>query len=113
MKSWKDNRIVVDLRKCQAARFYYRNQWGDVRNVLPQGNTYNNQKIADGTMALYHPDYPNETLTSRIHRRGGGPDIWVPEAWFKLSANHCLTYTGDKAISIYGKWCEQVFNKRK
>jgi len=109
----KDNRIIVDLNKCQFARFYYRNKTGHTRNVIPPIETFNNQIYSPQDRALFHPNYPNESLVNRLKRRGIQPDVWTPEVLLKLSANHCLIYTGEKAVSIYKTWCEKVFNKKK
>lgn len=109
----RDNRIIVDLNKCQFARFYYRNQHGHTRNTLPDGTTYGGRTVRPDEMALFHPDYPSEFLVHRLQRRGIPPDVWVPEVLFKLSANHCLIYTGDKAVSLWKAWGEKVFNKKK
>jgi hypothetical protein len=40
-------------------------------------------------------------------------DVWIPYTTFQVSANHRLTYTGDKAISLWKAWCEKQFNKKK
>ena len=37
--SKKDNRIIVDLNKCQYARFFYRNQHGNTINTIPSKHT--------------------------------------------------------------------------
>jgi len=109
----RDNRIVVDLNKCQFARFYYRNQSSQVLDTLLSSVTWMGQVIDERELALFHPSYPNETVVERMKRRGIQPDIWVPEVLFKLSANHCLIYTGEKAVSLWKAWGERIFKKTK
>lgn len=111
----RDNRIVVDLNKCQFARFYYRNQHGQTSNTKPLDPTYEGRCSLDleDNEALFHPDYPSETLLQRFKRRGVRPDVWTPEVLFKLSANHCLIYTGKKAVSLWAAWREKIFNSYK
>lgn len=106
----RDNRIVVDLGKCQFARFYYRNQHGCIANKKAPWPTYGGKIVDEHEQALFHPDFPGETMLERLKRRGVLPDIWVPEALFKVSAYCCLIYTGEKASSLYKAWCERIFN---
>ena len=40
-------------------------------------------------------------------------DVWTPELRLKITANTWLTYTGDKAISLYKAYRERIFNKKK
>lgn len=108
----KDNRIIVDLKKCQFAVFYYRNQYGTVQYNKPKPKTYFGKDISPIEKALFHPTYPDETLLERFHRRGVKPDVWTPELLLKLSANHCLIYIGEKAVSIYKKWCEMIYGHK-
>jgi hypothetical protein len=39
-------------------------------------------------------------------------DTWIPCVTFQVTANHRLTYTGDKAMSLWKAWNERVFNKK-
>ena len=108
----KDNRIVVDLNKVQYARFFYRNQYGQTVNVLPPKPT---------VMALeFDPDEfrfrttskePKETLISYATRKEL-LDVWVPEVRFQVQANHSLTYTGTKAVSLWKEWGRRMFKKK-
>jgi len=93
----KDNRIVVDLKKVQFARFYYTNNRGVIRNTLPSTPTANNYALT-GVWELF--------------RAGiiGLIDDWRPEVILKLTANHTLTYTGDKAKSIWKEWNRRIYN---
>jgi len=115
MKSQRDNRIIVDLRKVQYARFYYRNQHSDTRDIKPSTITYYNISIDElaSTQALFHPDNPDESLLDRYRRRGHFCDNWVPELLLKLTANCCLIYTGDKAVALHKEWNAKIFGKGK
>ena len=105
----KDNRIVVDLKKVQFARYYYRNQYGDVANLIPAQITYRGVVVDYQEIACWLPDYPCETVQTRRLRRGYINDVWTPELLLKLSANHCLIYTGPKATSIYKTWSALIY----
>lgn len=113
MKTKRDNRIVFDLHKAQYARFYYRNQHGHVRDFATNDITYEGKLVYAHEMAMFHPDYPAETMLQRLERRGVQPDVWVPEIFFKLTANCGLTFTGDKAVSLNQAWRAYVYNKQK
>jgi hypothetical protein len=39
-------------------------------------------------------------------------DVWTPELRLKITANTWLTYTGNKAVSLYQTYCDRIFNKR-
>lgn len=107
----RNNRIIVDLNKVQYAHFYYTNQYGISVNREPNYPTVRSQSIAPDDFALFHPDWPKETILRRAMRLGL-LDVWTPTLYLKLQANSCLIYTGDKAISIYNAWKEKVFGKK-
>ena len=108
----KDNKIIVDLNKVQHARLYYENQFGDkVEKALEhssRGVQYNPMALAFNLTS----DMILETLEHRAVRLKI-KDIWTPVCRLKLTANECLEYTGDKAISIYKEWCKRIFKKGK
>lgn len=108
----KDNKIVVDLNKVQFARFYYRNQYGQVRDNLSNSFSVRGESISPVELALFHPDYPGESVLARAFRLRL-VDIWQSELLLKLSANHCLIYTGEKAISLWKAWNKKIFSKQK
>jgi len=111
-KTQRDNLIVVDLKKVQWARFYYRNQSGVTINDNPSGLTYWRGSLVDlNDIALVVDAYPNETIGERLKRRGEHLDTWYPELYLKLTANAALIYTGKKAISIWAKWREIIYGR--
>jgi len=106
----KDNRIVIDLSKVQWARFGWRNQHGDFRHIKPNVPTVYNQAFNPIERAFMCPN--NMTMLDyAMHNHL--LDIWTQEVKFKVTANTTLTYTGDKAVSLYKAFCERQFNKRK
>lgn len=107
-----NNRIVVDLNKCQHAAFWYVNQYGQVVDTISPNKSVRLDWVFDFTLAFYHPDYPGETTLARA-KRLNLLDIWIPVCQFQLTANHSLTYTGDKAVSMWKAWREKIFNKNK
>ena len=108
----KDNRIVVDLGKVQYARFFYRNQYGDVVNTLPDKPTVMGASF-DPDEYRFRPNEtePKETLIEHAVRMKL-LDIWTPELRLQVQANHSLTYTGDKAVSIWKEWGRRMFKKK-
>jgi hypothetical protein len=108
----EDNRIVVDLSKCQWARFYYQNQHGDKRNAKPAGPTVFNDAV--DVYWNFPGDAPHESRTMlEVAKERNLLDIWTPCVVLKLTANETLKYRGEKAVSIYNAWCERIFNKGK
>lgn len=106
----QNNRIVCDLNKVQWAEFSYINQHGHKTFFKPvrysvYGVTYDKDELA-----LYHADYPKETVIQRATRLGI-LDVWTPQIILKFSANETLVYTGEKAISIHKTWCAKIYGK--
>ena len=103
----KDNRIVVDLSKVQWARFGYRNQHGNWRDVLPLSPTAYNQpfKQNDRVFGEEESSMIDYAIANKLL------DIWIPELRLKVTANTWLTYTGDKAISLWKAFRAKQFNK--
>lgn len=108
----KHNRIVLDLGKVQYARFRYRNQCGQTRDIKPDSShfTINNIMYSKSELALWHPEFPGEFLYTRAKRRDC-LDIWIPEVYFQLTANHSLVYTGKKATALWKEWNRRIFKK--
>jgi len=107
----KNNRIVVDLNKVQFAHFYYINQWGNKRETLPKDKSWfsvRNEPHYKTEMAMYHAQYPSETLYDRA-KRLETLDVWMPEIMFKLQANSTLIYTGKKAVAMHKAWNTKIF----
>lgn len=110
----KNNRIVVDLNKCQ----YAWNGWCTADGVhkrthMPLCHTVHGHEFEQEAIAFpSDPLYPNEDMLARAVRYRI-LDVWIPYTTFQVSANHRLTYTGDKAISLWKAWCEKQFNKKK
>lgn len=102
----RNNRIVIDLNKVQWALFGYRNQYGDYRQLKPKfsvhGKVYDKKEKMFGT---------TETAFEVATRRAI-IDKWTPELKLQLTANHTLTYTGDKAKSLWAEWNRRVFKKK-
>jgi hypothetical protein len=108
----KDNRIVVDISKCQYARFFYRNQYGDTVNILPNKPTVNAMLFdPDGIRFSSSLNEPKESMMSYAYRRNL-LDIWIPELRLQVQANHSLIYTGDKAVSLWKEWNKRIFKKK-
>jgi hypothetical protein len=102
-----NNRVVCDLNKAQWARYGYVNQHGDTMPVLPIGpsvhclvfNPSDKHMIEECSMLEY------ATAHNLL-------DVWKPFVKFQFSANHSLTYTGDKAKTMWKEWGRRIFNKK-
>ena len=67
--------------------------------------------IPDG-YAAYHHDYPLETALERA-RRLDIIDHWLPNLYIRMQGGVRLTFTGDRAISIWEAYKAREFNKSK
>jgi hypothetical protein len=106
------NRTVLDLSKVQHGSFWYVNQYGDTRFCEPKAWTVRGYIVSADEIALYHPDYPGESMLKRAHRLNI-IDVWTPVCCFQLTANHSIVYTGKKAVNMWAAWRERIFNKTK
>jgi len=104
----KDNRIVVDLNKCQYARFLYRNQYGQTVNTIPRRATVMAMEFDPDEIAFMSDGKSMIVVAKEQHLL----DQWTPEVRFQVQANHSLTYTGPKAISLWAAWRERQFKKK-
>ena len=102
------NRSVLDLSKVQWSSFYYKNQYDQCTELKPKHFTVRGEKVTDNERHL-------NGLESMLAyaKRKGLLDIWVPHITFQLSANHNVTYTGKKALSMQKAWSERVFKSKK
>lgn len=113
MPTHSNNRIVVDLKKVAYARFFYRNQWGDIRSLRSLVKTVYNKAICVSEYAYPLDErFPCETVLERA-KRMDILDIWKPVLHLRLSAADVLEFSGDKATSLWKTWNEMQFNKKK
>ncbi len=98
--------LVLDLTKCQWATLCYMTRGGSKRMFKPSRPTVQGihfdetakHMLEDCTMLEY-------AIKNRML------DTWFPVCNFQLSANHTVTYTGDKAITMYDAWKAKVFSQ--
>jgi len=107
----KDNRIILDLAKCQWSRFGYINQYGQWRDTEQKLPTIRGESIYPDEPAHYHVQYPGETVAERA-RRLGLIDVWTPQITFKLVANEYIVYTGQRALTMRDAWGARIFKKK-
>ena len=110
------NRTVVDLNKVSYANFYWTAVHGSVcRSKKPRKPTVNGTDVDDKEFVpqittTSGETWPRETVLDRATRRQI-LDTWIPTVRLQLSNSHSLTYTGDKAQSIWKEWNRRQFNK--
>lgn len=102
----KDNRIVCSLTYVQCARFGYRNQYSDWRDKLPKQPTVRNTIINVNEIV-----FGTTQTTLQFAMAQDLLDKWFPVCRLKITANHFLTYTGPKAVSIFREWSRRQFQK--
>ena len=103
-----NNRIVCDLNKAQWAHYGYTNQHGQKIPILPIGPTVHG--------CLFEVDAKHMTEECTMLEYATKQHIldrWTPYVKFQFSANHSLTYTGDKAKAVWKEWGRRIFKKGK
>lgn len=100
------NRTIIDLGKVAYVDYYYANQYGDITPTLPSMDTLFGRAI-DPADKILHSE---ETVLQRA-KRLNRLDKWVAHCRMQLNNSHSITYTGDKAKSMYSAWCARIFGK--
>jgi hypothetical protein len=102
---------TVDLKKVQWADYFWINGKGDRHKYKPNYATANGIPYEGNELAPHHTEHPGETMVERAWRLGVN-DIWKPVCILHITANRCLTYTGDKATSIWKAYNAHIYGKR-
>jgi len=100
-----NNKTILDLNKVQHASFYYINQDGESRQHKPKGHTVHNIPI-DG-----EKEWQTGRCAVEVAKERGMLDTWIPKVVFQLTANHNISYTGEKAVSLWEAWRAKIFGK--
>ena len=104
------NKTVLDLSKVQHGTYFWINQYGNQRQYPPEPDSVYGT-VLPTSYAAYHPDFPGETVIERA-RRLDLLDKWKPVVSFQLTANHTITYTGEKATLMWNMYCERLRRKK-
>lgn len=112
MAVYTSNRTVLDLSKVQHGTFFYRNQFGRRFNKKVTYPSVDGKHISKDEIAAYHNMYPGETMRERAARLDI-VDVFTPVVVFQLTANHSITYTGEKAKSLWREWQSRIFGEKK
>ena len=109
----KNNRIVVDLNKVQYARTGWCTTDGNYRRQSKptQPTVHGHEFECEAPAIVAYPQLQEETTMLQRAQDLGIIDEWIPYTTLQVQANHRLTYTGEKAQSIWKAWCEKQFNK--
>lgn len=102
---------TVDLHKVQWADYFWINGKGDQLRCKPDRATANGTQIPDSFAWPYDLRYPSETAIERATRQGF-LDTWKPVCILHITANRCLTYTGDKATNIWKAYNAHIYKKK-
>jgi hypothetical protein len=108
-----ENNKIVDLKKVQWVELRFRNQLGQLVKQLPPTPTASCFALTDDLFCPAIPklNWPRESLLARAMRKKI-VDKWTPVLTLQLTANHSLTYTGEKALTLYKAWCAKIYGSR-
>lgn len=103
---------TIDLKKVQWCDYYWINGKGDTRRTKPQFDTVNDSPVSN--VAIAYPllqESPHETMLERA-KRLGILDVWKPVCRIHITANRCLTYTGEKATKFWQAYNAHIYKKK-
>src|SRR6266702_7886812 len=109
MKSPPNNSTILSFSHVQYGTRYYVNQYGQQSSHIPVNPTVRAQYVLAINLAYHHPDYPGESEYHRAERLQL-LDIWREVVTFQLSANYTITYTGERAATIWKAWNAYIFS---
>jgi len=103
-----DNKVVCDINKVQYAELFFVNQYGNKRLKMPEhpsvrGDEFNPDAICLGSGSMSMMEYATKNKML---------DIWTPVAEFQYASNHFLSFTDDKALSMWQAWKAKIFGKK-
>lgn len=119
------NKTVVDLNKVAYAKFYYEThalgrtyqRHNKPKEPTVNGHEFDCDEVRPGIIAHFNENdfissQKSETMLEYATRRRI-LDVWTPTLTLQLSNSHSLTYTGDKAISIWKEWNKRIFKRKE
>lgn len=107
------NLTEVDIKKISYAVFMYRTKDGQHRRKKkPEVATVHGREITCDDVALYHTDYPKETMLERA-RRLDVLDKWEPLFIVMMSNGHRLEFTGERACKLRDAWRAYIYQRKK
>lgn len=98
--------LVIDLTKCQWATLCYMTKDNYTSTCCPTWPTVHGKSFNMGTK-----HFSEDCTLLEYAIKNKLIDIWFPICTFQLSANHTVTYTGDKAITMYDAWKAKIFSQ--
>lgn len=102
---------IISIDKIIAAKLTYINQHNNFSlHRKPSVPTVHGTIIPDG-YAAYHADYPFETALERASRLDI-IDHWLPNLYIRMQGGVRLTFTGDRAISIWEAYKAREFSSK-
>lgn len=105
---------IVDINKCQHATLYYQNQWEQRLLKLPKTITVRANTIGEHDKCYTSVDGVMVLINAlQLAKELKLIDVWIPHCKFQLTANHSITYTGDKALSLWKAWQAKIFKKKE
>lgn len=101
---------TIAFNKVQWADYYYQNQDGDKLRYEPKKLTVHGISFEPDAFAVYHRDYPLETLLERA-KRLDILDRWHPVCVLVFTANKSLRYTGKEATKVWKAYNSHIYGK--
>lgn len=110
-----NNKVVIDLKKVQHGRQYWKDQWNNSRGYPPEKEALYIYGMKQGNpdQAAFPvvENHSKETLRQRA-KRCNAESQWVVHVAFELAANHRVVFSGTKAALMWKAWNAYIFAKR-
>ena len=102
------SQLTLDFRAVAYAKFFYKNQFGEVVKHKPRVPTLHTKKIPEGYAFPMLWEYPCETNLERV-KRLGLLDEFTPHCVLQLRNNHSLSFVGDKAKQMFHAYNSYIY----
>lgn len=108
MTNENDVQIVFDIKKVAYMELYWKSLTNPAitRAKKPHGITVNGEHVSEDTMS------PDGKRMIDIAFERGLVDKWSPVVTVHLLYGKTLTFSGDRGMEIWRKWCDLQFNKK-
>lgn len=100
--------LTIDLNSVSYARYFYQNNRGDVRRLLPRSPTVNGAPLPKEKVVL--PGGGTEDALTYATRRGI-LDVWTAVCIYQFRNNHSMRFIGDKAKQMKKAYDKHIYKK--
>ena len=94
-----NTQLTIDFKSVSHARYFYKNQFGEVVRIKP-------------TKPSVHGAAQTDLLRIALASKLGILDRWTAHCILQLRNNHSLQFVGDKAKQMFAAYNKHIYNDK-